>query len=98
MADTINTHLARIETAKADIRASIIGKGVDVPTSVKIDAFPTYIDQITTGGGEVGGIYNKTVTTGYINLNYTAVPTTVYIGTSMPTNSIGKDGDYYIQY
>lgn len=47
----ISDELTRIQTAKADIKASIEAKGVTVPSNATIDAYPTYVSQITSGGG-----------------------------------------------
>lgn len=46
MADTINTQISRIETAKSDIKTAIIGKGVTVPNTAKISDMAGYINQI----------------------------------------------------
>ena len=47
----ISDELTRIQTAKADIKASIEAKGVTVPSDALIDAYDTYIGQISGGGG-----------------------------------------------
>jgi len=49
---TIASEITRLSEAKADIKASIEGKGVSVPSGTKLDGYPALIDQIT-GGGEV---------------------------------------------
>lgn len=41
-------NIQRIQTAKSDIRTSIINKWVDVPSNAKIDEYSLYIDQITS--------------------------------------------------
>lgn len=48
---TISDELTRIQTAKADIKASIEAKGVTVPSSALIDEYADYVDEIQTGGG-----------------------------------------------
>ena len=58
---SIADDLTRIQGAKADLRTSIQAKGVTVPASAKIDAYPDYVDAIQQGGG--GGTYQaKTAT------------------------------------
>ena len=48
---SIADDLTRIQGAKADLRTSIQAKGVTVPASAKIDAYPDYVDAIQQGGG-----------------------------------------------
>ena len=43
---TIASEISRLQWAKADARTSIINKGVDVPTSAKLDTYHDYIDLI----------------------------------------------------
>lgn len=45
---TIASEITRLQWAKADIKTSIEGKGVTVPSSASIDEYSWYIDQITT--------------------------------------------------
>ena len=47
---TIASEITRLSEAKADIKASIEGKGVTVPAETKLDGYPALIDQITGGG------------------------------------------------
>lgn len=47
----ISDELTRIQTAKADIKASIEAKGVTIPSDALIDQYADYVDQIQTGGG-----------------------------------------------
>ena len=47
----ISDELTRIQTAKADIKASIEAKGVTVPSDALIDTYSNYVDEIQTGGG-----------------------------------------------
>lgn len=44
---TIATEISRIQSAKAWIKTSIEWKWVSVPSDAKIDAYPSYIDQIS---------------------------------------------------
>ncbi len=48
---SIADELSRIQGAKAGLKTSITNKGVAVPDSALIDAYPALVDQITTGGG-----------------------------------------------
>ena len=48
---SIATELTRIQTAKADIKASIEAKGVTVPSNALIDTYADYVDEISGGGG-----------------------------------------------
>ena len=45
---SIATEITRIQTAKNDIKSSIENKGITIENSVKIDDYPTYVDQIPT--------------------------------------------------
>lgn len=45
---TIASEIERLQTAKADIKASIEWKWVSVPSGAKLDTYDTYIDQIAT--------------------------------------------------
>ena len=47
----ISDELTRIQTAKADIKASIEAKGVTVPSDALIDEYADYVDEISGGGG-----------------------------------------------
>lgn len=48
---SIATEIQRLQTAKADIKTAIEGKGVTVPSTTKLDGYATLIDSIETGGG-----------------------------------------------
>lgn len=45
---SIANELTRIQGAKADLKTAIEGKGVTVPASAKIDAYPDYVEAIQT--------------------------------------------------
>lgn len=47
----IATDLTRIIGAKSDLKTSIEGKGVTVPSATKIDGYAALVDQIQQGGG-----------------------------------------------
>ena len=45
---SIATEIARLQTAKADIKTAIESKGVTVPSNASIDTYDTYVSQIKT--------------------------------------------------
>ena len=45
---SIADELTRIQGAKADLRTAIQAKGVTIPASAKLDAYPDYVDAIQT--------------------------------------------------
>lgn len=48
---SIATEITRLQTAKADLKTAIEGKGVTVPSATKIDGYADLVDAIQTGGG-----------------------------------------------
>lgn len=48
---SIATDLTRLQTAKADLKTAIEGKGVTVPSATKIDGYADLVESIETGGG-----------------------------------------------
>ena len=48
---SIVDEITRLTSAKADIKAAIEAKGVTVPSSAHLDAFPSYVSAISGGGG-----------------------------------------------
>jgi len=48
--------LAKLAATKADIKQSIIEKGVSIPTDATFASYPGYIDQISTGIEPTGNI------------------------------------------
>ena len=73
---SIATEIQRLKTAKADIKTAIENKGVTVPSNATIDAYPTYVSQISSGGGD------------YIVESAVYDPTATYSGEFKPTNYI----------
>ena len=64
---SVATELTRIQTAKADIKASIEAKGVTIPSDALINQYADYVDEIQTGGGTKdyiveGAVYDPTAT------------------------------------
>lgn len=48
---SIASEITRLQTAKADLKTAIEGKGVTVPSSAKLDAYPALVESIQQGGG-----------------------------------------------
>lgn len=48
---SIASEISRLQTAKADLKTAIEGKGVTVPSSTKLDGYADLVDSIETGGG-----------------------------------------------
>ena len=46
---SIASEISRLQTAKADLKTSIEGKGVTVPSSAKLDDYPDLVDAIQSG-------------------------------------------------
>lgn len=49
---SISSEIDRLEAAKSQLAAAITAKGVTVPPSAKLDAYPQYVADIPAGGGE----------------------------------------------
>lgn len=47
----ISDEISRLQSAKSALKTSIEGKGVTVPSSAKLDAYPALVDSIQAGGG-----------------------------------------------
>ena len=63
---SIATDLTRLQTAKADLKTAIEGKGVTVPSATKIDGYADLVDSIPSGGG--GYSWNEvTMTSSFAN-------------------------------
>ena len=58
---SVADEITRIQGAKENLRTSIQAKGVTVPESAKIDAYPDYVDAIQQGGG-TPNLQNKSIT------------------------------------
>ena len=48
---SIASEITRLQGAKSDLKTSIEGKGVTVPSATKIDGYAALVDQIQQGGG-----------------------------------------------
>lgn len=51
---SIASEISRLQTAKADLKTAIEGKGVTVPSNTKLDGYADLVDSIETGGGSGG--------------------------------------------
>lgn len=52
---SIASEISRLQTAKADLKTAIEGKGVTVPSNTKLDGYADLVDAIEQGGGGGGG-------------------------------------------
>lgn len=59
---SIATEITRLQTAKADLKTAIEGKGVTVPSATKIDGYADLVEAIQSGGGGDGVIEAGTFT------------------------------------
>ena len=53
---SIATEITRLQTAKADLKTAIEGKGVTVPSATKIDGYASLVSSIPSGGGGSGAV------------------------------------------
>ena len=59
---SVQSELARLENAKAAIKAAIEGKGVTVPEATHLDGMAALIESIQAGGGDsAAGVIDKSV-------------------------------------
>lgn len=56
---SIASEISRLQTAKADLKTAIEGKGVTVPASAKLDAYPALVESIQAGGGSIEDLITK---------------------------------------
>ena len=48
---SVASEITRLRNAKASLKTAIEGKGVTVPSSTKLDAYPALVESIQAGGG-----------------------------------------------
>lgn len=72
---SIATEITRLQTAKADLKTAIEGKGVTVPTATLIDGYADLVDAIQTGGGGGGeeGTFIAAGNTGNVTISVSAL-------------------------
>ena len=58
---SIATQIQRLQTAKADIKTAIENKGVTIPSNATIDAYPTYVSQISGGDDGYKEVFKKLI-------------------------------------
>ena len=54
--NTIDDQINRIETAKANLKTSIVNKGVSIPDTALLSDYSSYVDKISTGIVPTGNI------------------------------------------
>lgn len=54
---SIASEITRLQTAKANLKTAIEGKGVSVPSSAKLDAYPALVESIS--GGSIEDLITK---------------------------------------
>lgn len=59
---SIATEITRLQTAKADLKTAIEGKGVTVPSATLLDGYADLVDAIETGSGGTVTVEEKDVT------------------------------------
>lgn len=105
---SVATEIARLQSAKADIKQSIENKGVTVPSSEKISSYNTYIDSISQGVPQldVGG-KNPVLVKDYVEVipfsetDYPSItPSTtrsrIYAGEQLFTENVDLDNYDYV--
>lgn len=69
---SIATEIQRIQTAKAGIKTALEGKEVTVPSTTKIDGYPSLVESIPSGGSRTGtGPYIKNPINGLVQIDFT---------------------------
>lgn len=87
---SIATEITRLQTAKADLKTAIEGKGVTVPSATKIDGYADLVDSIETGGG--GGndnfedLVNGSLSGAVTITTATAIRDSVFLGSTLMTS------------
>jgi len=71
---SIASEISRLQSAKADLKTAIEGKGVTVPSATTLDGYANLVDSISGGGGSVT-VESLSVTD---NGTYTAPSGTAY--------------------
>ena len=78
---SIATEITRLQTAKANLKTAIEGKGVTVPSSATIDDYADLVDSISGGGGlDFDWADVEEVTIGANSVTNTAAVSTYFSG------------------
>ena len=99
---SIATDLTRLQTAKADLKTAIEGKGVTVPSATKIDGYADLVESIETGGGEIeSGTFTPASNGKQVSINVSKAPTHFLLRTDVDnitdTNNTWKEyGNVYL--
>lgn len=99
---SIATDLTRLQTAKADLKTAIEGKGVTVPSATKLDGYASLVSSIPSGGGSTlitksisaNGTYNASSDSadGYSQVTVAVPASAVDSGTkNITANGNGQD-------
>lgn len=76
---SIASEITRLQTAKADLKTAIEGKGVAVSASATLDAYADLVDAIETGGGSsTGDVYFSDYLSGNLTEYHDTKSTTIY--------------------
>lgn len=81
---SVATEITRLQNAKAALKSSIESKGVTVPSSTKLDGYPSLVDSIPTGGG--GGGTEVELTRPIIYLSSNIIDRDAFSGNPISTN------------
>ena len=69
----ISDEITRLQTAKADLKTAIEGKGVTVPSNTKLDGYADLVDSISGGGSDENVWYIVLMVDDYIYRMYPSV-------------------------
>lgn len=87
---SIATEITRLQTAKADLKTAIEGKGVTVPSATKIDGYADLVEAIQTGGGggvDANSILNHEIS-GSVSSDASTVSNFSYLGQPITSVSL----------
>lgn len=79
---SIATDLTRLQTAKADLKTAIEGKGVTVPSATLLDGYADLVDSISGGGSIESGTFTPASSARSISISVSKEPTHLLVRTS----------------